>query len=328
VFDAGKFGVVLFFCISGYVIPPTLNSNRPNDTRRFVVGRFFRLYPLYWLSIPLALMFPWREVVAPLDVRTIVVNLTMFQAFVGIENVMGLYWTLQVELAFYILCICLSRLGALHDMRKVLLTSGAFLLLAVAMSAVRFVLNKKLPIAMPLGLAVMFWASSLRLQGTRFFNSRNGLIALAAIIPLISILAYSRDYGFNERPDRYICSYYAAVGLFALVWRLKRLSWKPLVFVGTVSYSLYLLHPTVFAVLRAMRFDDFLLRHLPPFLAIITQIAIVIPAAFVTYWLVERPFHNIGRALQRRISSRASALKDPPAHSIDRYAHRNPPAAE
>ena len=301
-FDAGKFGVVLFFCISGYVIPPTLDSTRLRDTSRFIIGRFFRLYPLYWLSIPLALLFPWPDAATTFDTSTVVLNFTMFQGFVGVENVMGLYWTLQVELAFYVVCIGLSWLGALHDVRKVVLTSLAFLIVALVMAAVRFALEKKLPVALPLGLSVMFWASSLRLQRDRYLNSRNGFIALAVLIPIVCILAYSRDYGFNERWDRYVATYYAAIAIFALAWRTSRPAWRPLAYLGTISYSLYLLHPTVFAALREVGIDALLLRHLPAAAAMAVQIAVAVGVACVTYSVVEKPFHNIGRLLQRRVS--------------------------
>ena len=39
-------------------------------------------------------------------------NLTMLQQFAGIENVIGLYWTLQIELIFYGLCVLLFCAGS------------------------------------------------------------------------------------------------------------------------------------------------------------------------------------------------------------------------
>ena len=48
-FDWGRFGVVLFFLISGYVIP--LSFSEPTPVRKFIVSRAFRLYPAFWLSV-------------------------------------------------------------------------------------------------------------------------------------------------------------------------------------------------------------------------------------------------------------------------------------
>ena len=51
--DPGRAGVVLFFAISGFVIPSSLRGKLTDGTRNFVIRRFFRLYPAYWLSIPI-----------------------------------------------------------------------------------------------------------------------------------------------------------------------------------------------------------------------------------------------------------------------------------
>ena len=43
-FDFGRFGVALFFLISGYIIPNSLGPTR-HDVRRFCISRFFRSLP-------------------------------------------------------------------------------------------------------------------------------------------------------------------------------------------------------------------------------------------------------------------------------------------
>jgi len=47
-FDLGKFGIFMFFAISGYIIPKTLRPGPTWETvKAFVIKRFFRLYPTY-----------------------------------------------------------------------------------------------------------------------------------------------------------------------------------------------------------------------------------------------------------------------------------------
>src|SRR5438093_378798 len=48
-FNPGVFGVITFFLVSGYIIPFSLE--RLGSLRAFWISRFFRLYPLYWLSL-------------------------------------------------------------------------------------------------------------------------------------------------------------------------------------------------------------------------------------------------------------------------------------
>ena len=54
VVDVGKVGVIVFFAISGFVIPSALLKMR-YSVAEFAINRFAQLYPAYWLSIALAL---------------------------------------------------------------------------------------------------------------------------------------------------------------------------------------------------------------------------------------------------------------------------------
>src|SRR5258708_14020754 len=47
--------------------------------------------------------------------RQIVVNFTMFQTFVNVPNLWVFYWTLSIELIFYIGCIGLFAMGLLNQ---------------------------------------------------------------------------------------------------------------------------------------------------------------------------------------------------------------------
>ena len=51
-FDAGNYGVFVFFIISGYIVPASLE--RKGSVRTFWVSRVFRLYPLYLLAVGIA----------------------------------------------------------------------------------------------------------------------------------------------------------------------------------------------------------------------------------------------------------------------------------
>ena len=53
-FSSGRTGIVAFFCISGYVIPFSFRGTRPKTA--FLISRFFRLYPAYWVSMGVGLV--------------------------------------------------------------------------------------------------------------------------------------------------------------------------------------------------------------------------------------------------------------------------------
>lgn len=86
-FNVGHVGVVAFFLISGHIIPQSLR----HGGRVFVIRRFLRLYPLYWLNCLLLGGAP----------LVLLANLTMTPSLFGIPALNGGAWTLAVELAFY-----------------------------------------------------------------------------------------------------------------------------------------------------------------------------------------------------------------------------------
>jgi peptidoglycan/LPS O-acetylase OafA/YrhL len=105
VFRPGEWGVVLFFVSSGFIIPVSLDRYR--SVGRFWVGRFFRLYPLYWAVVAGAwILFAFDRFGLPEDyrlhwVRASAANLTMAQEFIGQPHVLGQAWTLSYEFVFY-----------------------------------------------------------------------------------------------------------------------------------------------------------------------------------------------------------------------------------
>lgn len=103
--DLGKYGVLLFFLVSGYVIPMSLE--RHGDLRKFWIGRLFRIYPAYLAAIALAVVLAaagWLEWPPPVDetVTAVLGHATMMPELVSHRGVDGVIWTLGYEMTFYL----------------------------------------------------------------------------------------------------------------------------------------------------------------------------------------------------------------------------------
>ncbi|WP_243777081.1 acyltransferase family protein [Actinomadura nitritigenes] len=111
-FDPGTYGVLVFFLVSGYIVPASLE--RRESVRGFWVGRFFRIYPLLAVSCLLAVL-PFllgvRGLRAGLEhyhpVTAVLAHLTMMQDLLAVPNAMNVLWTLSYEMAFYLLIVAL-----------------------------------------------------------------------------------------------------------------------------------------------------------------------------------------------------------------------------
>ncbi|MFD1539600.1 acyltransferase family protein [Nonomuraea guangzhouensis] len=107
-FNLGVYGILVFFLVSGYIIPTSLE--RHGDVRAFWVSRVFRLYPLYLAVAALVLAAAWwvpvREEV-PRDGAAVAGHVTMLLDVVGVGGVADTMWTLSYEMVFYLIVTAL-----------------------------------------------------------------------------------------------------------------------------------------------------------------------------------------------------------------------------
>jgi peptidoglycan/LPS O-acetylase OafA/YrhL len=105
--DLGKYGVLLFFLVSGYVIPMSLE--RHGSLRRFWVGRLFRIYPAFLAACALAGALIAAGVLTltrPLRNESIsgaLAHVTMLTDLLGVRGLVRVFWTLSYEMVFYLM---------------------------------------------------------------------------------------------------------------------------------------------------------------------------------------------------------------------------------
>ncbi|MFG1750628.1 acyltransferase family protein [Streptosporangium sandarakinum] len=113
-FNLGMYGVLVFFLVSGYIIPVSLEGR--GDVRAFWIGRGFRLYPVYLLVavivLVMAVWLPVREQV-PRDLAGVLGHATMLLDVLHMGGLADTMWTLSYEMVFYLLVTALFT-GGLH----------------------------------------------------------------------------------------------------------------------------------------------------------------------------------------------------------------------
>lgn len=121
IFAFGSHGVLLFFAISGFVITLTLESTR--NALDFVVKRVARLYPVYWAALLITVAFVKYGGVRELEISlgATLANFTMVHGLFYLPSVDGVYWTLLIELCFYACMLILWASGALRQPERVVL---------------------------------------------------------------------------------------------------------------------------------------------------------------------------------------------------------------
>ncbi|WP_369391477.1 acyltransferase family protein [Streptomyces sp. CG1] len=302
----GNFGVELFFVISGFVICMSSWGRTLGD---FFRSRVARLYPAYWVALVLitgaSLALP--VVVHAVRLDEFLVNLTMLQQPMGATRVLGVCWTLWVEVRFYVLFALLVVLRGVTYRRVVLFSCVWTLASVLCHSTNNNLLNQ---VVMP--QYAPFFIGGLAL----YLIHRFGSDLLTWGIVTMSWLLAQREatlglWGPHPHRDPYVVILivtvaFAAVAVVALGWT-RWASWPWLVTAGALTYPFYLIHEHLgwFAIRILHRS-----LGLPAWPTLVGTVLGMLGLAWLIHRFVERPFGpRLKRALkERKLSSRSSGL--------------------
>jgi peptidoglycan/LPS O-acetylase OafA/YrhL len=215
-FDAGNYGVFVFFLISGYIVPASLE--RKGSVRTFWVSRLFRLYPLYLLAVGIAVAFYLTHVgsargEASDPVGSFLAQLLMMSNVLSGQNLPNVVWSLSYEMVFYLLLTALF-LARIH--KRSSWYAVGFAVAAVAIGGVlpmAYLIHHVAPTRV-----IALVADLLILAGLAFAVVRRGLsrllgAALAAVVAL-TLVAFNGSW----------------------LWPYEALSILALMFAGTMLY--------------------------------------------------------------------------------------------
>ena len=232
-FPIGRYGIEVFFILSGFVIIFTIKRNL--SVQRFISKRFFRLYPTYWLCTIVTFTFvaviglPSREV----TFGQFLINLSMLQYGLKIKAVDGVTWALFMELMFY---FYIAGILAIRQVSKIKWLCWAWFFLIVLKIFFPIPILKILAIG---DYGVFFIA------GINFYHIYESS-HLNRSCHLLNICCFVTACALSETPLRIA----AIVIMFTIFYffaygKLKWIVSNQLIFLGNISYPLYLLHQNI-----------------------------------------------------------------------------------
>jgi peptidoglycan/LPS O-acetylase OafA/YrhL len=284
-FRNGVTGVDLFFMISGFVI--TLSISKIARLRDFIVHRFSRLYPTYWICMLITSLCILVYDPATLSFKNILINMTMVQPYFGVEDLDGSYWTLLVELIFYVWVIfvyILKRVNRIEDAGFItLIVILAYHYFSHLYPEVYAFIQRILPIAN----YFPFFFSGIIFYHIKFKKATFKRI-IFLLVSLISAF-YLHDKGGRAM---HLISYvqhsvtivfYHVVFILLVLDKLKFIVKRYFIFLGNISYSLYLLHQYIG---RNIIHTLVSYAHLNLYVALLlTILFIILLATGVTYYV-------------------------------------------
>ena len=289
----GHLGVRAFFVMSGFVVPFAMwrGGYTGQHFFSFMARRLARLYPPYAVSVCLmgaAAVIGGTQV----SLGSLAAHAFYLNDLVGSPWLMEVYWTLAVEVQFYILIALIWRVVAIGR-------SWPFATLAIATVAATFLPwpERSLPNYFTyflLGIAAFRWHGEI---GPRLINGAVALLALLAI--------------WRENELHSACAALLPLALLVLPVKIPR--WGR--FLGDVSYSLYLFHmitgAAFLASLQAIPISSSLRAPL-----VMVAVGISLGAAWLAFRLIESPAMQWAKRFAYRPGGRLPGVKPAAAAKI------------
>jgi peptidoglycan/LPS O-acetylase OafA/YrhL len=299
--NLGAFGVALFFLISGFVIPLSLQSYGRLD---FLAARFFRIYPTYWvgLSTSLLVLLIGGSILGtqfPHSAAEILFGYLIGARDVAfVKSVDGVVWTIEIELKFYLICALIApwlREGSL----KVFLVPCALLLVACILGVVLIpsATATKLYFALLSAPYLIFMFVGVAFNFLYRGKIRTPAVGVA-VFGMMSMYCVAQHFNFLVS-DSFSLSFAMAVAVFTAAMRFPKITGSiPLIgFWADISYPLYVVHGVTGYVL----IEVLLASGIGSWSAILIAFAVVTTLAVTLHVTVETSSREMGRRMAAAI---------------------------
>jgi len=306
----GYLGVQLFFMISGFVI---FMSAQGATLRSFAASRAARLYPALWVAAPLTATVAWalQDARFQVSLPTLLANLTLLPHWLGIDFVDGSYWSLAVEVQFYLMIALILQARWLPHIEKLLIPW--LLLCALDMVRPVYPLERWLVVSYAPYFSAGICAYLIRQHGLDI--PRVVLMGVSYILALGDSLRGAvkvRTLEHIPLDDAFVLLIITLFFvLFIGIASGRRLlpPWRWTAWAGTLTYPVYLLHQNLGYMLIGLTHQ----HHWPLWASVGLSTALVVVSACLLHQWVERPLgpwlrrHLGGLQARRAAVSAASA---------------------
>ena len=326
-FGGGFVGVDIFFVISGYLITGVIYDELQRDKfslSNFYVRRVRRIFPALYLTIALTLAaavvvfepYEMQQLFDPLRYLSVFQSNLYFMRAGGyfdapIEaNLLLQTWSLSVEEQFYLffpVLLLLAQRFVRPYMRSLILTIAV---ISLAVGAVRLNLEpQKTFFATEVRVFELMIGAIVALGFRRPLDrpaTRTAVATLGFVTMIGSVFFLSSTVPFPGPNALPVC-----VGTALIIWAGERggttfinrmLAWRPLVGIGLISYSVYLLHWPILVLAKRILLAELMLVE-KGVLAIAS-----LGAGYLSWRFIETPFRRAGPTPSARVFGTAVGL--------------------
>ncbi|MGH2501885.1 MAG: acyltransferase family protein [Ktedonobacterales bacterium] len=320
-FSYGHYAVSVFIVLSGFslMLPVTRHGERmPWSVGGFLWRRAKRILPPYYCALALSLLLIWLligqktgthwDFALPVTGFSIIAHLLLFHNFTtDTATINHTFWSIAVECQIYLLFPAFVWLFRRY--RPLFATVMIFALSVAALFLLSLTWMGHLPsyggfsvVPQYFGLFAVGMCAACAYAAPSPLALRLGKWRCWELLALICFIILARTVSVWPI---YILDLVTALGAVGLLLAAVRpaarnpvraaLEWRPLVWIGGFSYSIYLIHAPLIQLLwqYGLRPLGFGLGALPTYLALmVVGMPLIVAASWVFWYGCERPFLN------------------------------------
>jgi len=331
----GHFAVDLFIVLSGFCLMLPIvrgDGTLRGGVRHFFLKRARRILPPYYLGMGFSLLLigllvgqktgtHW-DLCVPVGRRDILVHLLLLQDALQNSKINHAYWSIPVEwriyFAFPLLVVGWKRFGSLVT---TLLAFAVAYGLYFALRNTAYIGTTPWYLAsftMGIFAADIAYGTTRRCEVLRAYVPWGMLAAASAGIVAAICCRWAWTHTFASFAG---LDFLASLGVLSLLVAASRphvllhrlLSWRPLVFLGTFAYSVYLIHAPLLQVIWQYLLHPLHLGDVETFLLLILLgIPAILGVSYLFFLICERPFLVKRRGEPMAETEREAALSPAP----------------
>ncbi|MFC4070157.1 acyltransferase family protein [Actinoplanes subglobosus] len=305
----GRLAVIVFIVLSGFslAIAPARNMWQLGGARRYLRRRALRILPAYWAALVasavIATAVPYLPLSEPPTLRSFAVYALLLQDAVATPAPNGAFWSIAAEAGLYLLfplvLMARRRFGATVTLALTTVPVVAAGLLFPTLSTGSRAIGYTLELAPLFTVGVL--AAGIVAAGERL--RRRPWLALSALAaaPVLALIAVhdstwtvTRYYWLDLAAGPAIALFLTAVAAGRPARLARLLNRAPLQALGGYSYSLYLIHMPVVALVSTLVVAKATTSHLSAFaVTVVLVVPLCLLAARLFAALFETPFQRL-----------------------------------
>jgi len=302
----GIYGVSIFYVLSGltlyYVYYEKMKPTK-EDIVSFFKKRIFRIFPLLWLVTIVAIILTRKMP----DIFNLFLNLTGLFGFIKWDTYFSAgVWSIGNELVFYVFfpffILFIKKFKPLM-MLLTLVLFAVYLYFAFVKLNPDIVLSEQWKNYInPLNQVFLFLGGFLIgffLHDIKIKNSAIFTLLLLTFTTFTFYPATGDAINIVTGTNRLIftvCCFLICIGFYKLTFKFPKFIDKPLTFLGEASYSVYLLHPIVWALtsIATGLFSKYIF-YFPVSARLILSVILTLTISYYVYQYFEKYFMQLGR---------------------------------